>query len=371
VVVRLFATAALGLLCLTAADPLRETFEAAARALSQGDLDGAQRGFEQVVKTAPNHVPALANLGVVYSRQGRSADAIAVYRKALQLAPDEPGLLLNLGLAHLKIEEPGKAKPLFARVAALQPSHSQARELLASTQVLTGEAQTAVGTLEPLRRSEPRNSGVLYFLGIAYLKLGDREKAREALDSMFAAVSEARANYLQGKAYYESELYEEAVTALEKARVLDSSIPDVHLELGKTYVSLRRAKEAEAALRETLRRRASDAEAAYFLGALLTQDGRTAEGVRLLETAQTARPDFWGTYYYLGKSRLQEGDAKGAVKLLRAAAERKPEEPAVYYQLGRALKTLGLAEEARVAMERVTELKKNELNRSREALVSR
>jgi cytochrome c-type biogenesis protein CcmH/NrfG len=237
--------------------------------------------------------------------------------------------------------------------------------------VLTGEAAMAVGQLEKMRTADPNNSAVLYFLGIAYLKQDERAKARQTLDALLSAVSPAQAHYLLGKAYYESELYDDAVAALEKARDLDPTQPDIQLELGKTYISTRDAVKAEAALRETLEHRPADPEGTYFLGALLAQDGRLEEGMRYLEVARSARPEFWGVYYYLGKAHLQQGDAKSATEMLRVAADRNPSESAVFYQLGRALHVLGREQEARNANARVAQLKDRQLNRAREALVSK
>ena len=93
--------------------------------------------------------------------------------------------------------------------------------------------------------------------------------------------------------------------------------------------------------------------------------------MRYLEMARSTRPEFWGVYYYLGKAHLQQGDAKSATEMLRVAADRNPSESAVFYQLARALLVLGREQEARDANARVAQLKDRELNRAREALVSK
>ena len=104
------------------ADALEATFNTAAAALSRGDLPTAEQGFRTVLKSQPNNIGALGNLGVIYSRAGRTRDAIDVYRRALKLAPNDPGLLLNLGLAHLKEENHAAAKPLFEQLASARPA---------------------------------------------------------------------------------------------------------------------------------------------------------------------------------------------------------------------------------------------------------
>lgn len=367
---RLFAAPLLiSLLAAAPEDPIRLQFDAAARALSSGDLISAERGFQAVLKSNPRHVGALGNLGVVYTRLNRTADAIRTYTLGLKLAPSDPLLNLNLALAYLKQDDHRAAKPRLEKVLAVRPGHRQAQELLATTQILTGEVDTAVRTLETLR--SPGNTGALYFLAIGYLKQHRREEARKVMDDLFAKLSPAQANFLVGRAYYESAVFDEAIKALEQARALDPEIPGIWRELGKAYVSQRKSPEARAALTEALKRTPEDEEASYFLGALDVLEGRISDGIPRLEKARAARPDFWGSYYYLGRARLQLQDPHEAVKLLERAAELNSEEQSVFFQLSRALKLAGRDADSQRARERFTALMNRQRSREQEALVMR
>jgi tetratricopeptide (TPR) repeat protein len=334
----------------------RSHFESASRALASGDLTAAEQGFQAVLKVQPKNIGALGNLGVVYSRMGKTADAIAVYRRALKLAPDDPLLNLNLGLAYLKQENYAAAKDLFQATLEAQPANAQARELLASTQLFTGEVDKAVPVLE----TSQKHSGTLYFLSIAYLKQGRREEARKIIDQLFGMLAPAQANFLVGRAYYESTLFDDAVAALEKARDADPELPGIWRELGKTYVSLRRSEEARKALMEAVRRTPADDEASYFLGALLVNENLPSEALPYLEKSRTARPDFWGSYYYLGKAALAGGKAPKAVVLLERAAALDPKQSSVWYVLARALKAAGRSAEATEATKRFRTLSADE-----------
>ena len=331
-------------LAATPEDTSREIFESAARALTANDLSTAERGFQQVLEQRPNHIGALGNLGVVYSRMGRFADAVHVYRQALKIAPSDPQLNLNLTLAYLKQDDYQSAKPHAEKVLTANPNHAQARELLATAQLFTGDVERAVTALEQLRPSG--GPSVLYLLSIAYLKQQRREEARQVIAELFAGLPPAQAHLLAGRAYYESTLFEAALAELEKSREQDSQLAGLWRELGKTYVSLRRADDARKALDEAVRRDPADTEALYFLGALLVQEGLPAEGVPHLEKARDARPEFWGSYYYLGKAALARSAHNEAVPLLKKASELRPDEPSVLYQLVRALKMAGRDEES-------------------------
>ena len=55
--------------------------------------------YERAVQLEPGHAGALANLGNAYKDQGFLAEAVACYRAALAVRPDDPQIHSNLLLA--------------------------------------------------------------------------------------------------------------------------------------------------------------------------------------------------------------------------------------------------------------------------------
>jgi tetratricopeptide (TPR) repeat protein len=334
-------------------------FADAARALSSGDLAAASRGFEQVLAREPNNLGALGNLGVVYSRSGQPVKAIAMYRRALQIAPDHPGLLLNLALAYLKLDDHAAAKPLLAKLLTLNPpDRSQAQELLAICQIQTNELVPALQALQHLAQSPAPSPGVLHFLSLAYLKNNQRDLAIGTLARLYDSLPAARAHFLEGRVWYDAALFDSALEAYDKAYALDAKLPSLALELGKTHISLRNSSDAETFLRAALAQDPGDIEASYFLGALLVQNGQHAEGAPLLETVKATRPSLWGTHYYLGKAKLALNQPKAAIPLLQQAAKLSPNESPVQYQLARAYQAAGRALEAKQTFAKVQKLQR-------------
>jgi tetratricopeptide (TPR) repeat protein len=330
----------------------------AASALSSQDYAAAESGFESVLKLEPGNVSALGNLGVVYSRTQRYAQAIDTYRKALRLAPGEKGLITNLGLAYVKQEQFAGALPIFEKLAE-DPANLQARELLATCRVSLGQYAQALETLQPLLAVEPGNPAVLYMMGVTLTRLRRTGEAHETFARMMDAVSPAQANFLMGKASYETERFEEAAGFFRKALQADPGLESAHRELGKALISLRDNDGAEKELRLAA---SVDPEAIYFLGALLSQT-RPDEAVALLNRARELNPDFWGPPYYLGRIGVEQGRVHEALPLLERAAKLNPGESAIQYQLGRALQKLGRNAESRAAFARVQELKSKSLQR--------
>ncbi|MEP6537265.1 MAG: tetratricopeptide repeat protein [Bryobacteraceae bacterium] len=358
---RFLAVFVLSAVALAAADPIETTFEQALQALSSHDYARAEQGFQAVLKTRPGNLGALGNLGVVYSRTHQYAKAIQTYRQALRSAPADQGLLLNLGLAYIKQEQYSDAKPLFARIVEARPANSQAQQLLATCQLYTSQVSEAVSRLETLRAAQPRDAGVLYLLGLGYYRLGEKEKAGALATELMSAGTAAQAQFLMGRAAYEGGLFDDAAGYLEKALQADPNIPGGQRELGKTYISLRRSSDALTALKLAIAADAADAEALYFLGGALVQEGNFDAAIAPLESARSRNPDFWGNYYYLGRVRLARNNPQEAAKLLAEAARLNPDEAAIYYQLARALKQAGRNDESLKALAQVKKLKASKL----------
>lgn len=321
------------------------------QALQINQLDSAESGFLEVLRREPQNIAALGNLGVVYSRQGRHAKAVEVYGKARSLAPTEPNLALNLGLAYLKLDDYTHAKPLFAKL-----SSPQAKELHAICQLQTGEIVPATLALEVLAAAPSPSPGVLHFLSLAYAKQQRLPQAQLTLNRLFDSLPEAQAYYLEGKVWYEAALFDKALASFEKAYQANPTLSGLALETGKTQLSLRNNTAAQEQLKRAITFNPNDIEAQYFLGALYVQQGSPNEAIPLLNAVRQARPDLWGTNYYLGKAHLSLGKASLALPLLRQAAARVPNEANVQYQLARALQALGRGNEAKLSFARVARL---------------
>ncbi|HEX9462137.1 MAG TPA: tetratricopeptide repeat protein [Alphaproteobacteria bacterium] len=72
---------------------------AAGVATADGRLGDALTHWQDVLRTAPDDVPALRARGAALQRLGRWDDAVADFVKATALAPDDPSLATSLGVA--------------------------------------------------------------------------------------------------------------------------------------------------------------------------------------------------------------------------------------------------------------------------------
>jgi tetratricopeptide (TPR) repeat protein len=81
--------------------------------------------------------------GTVMAKQGKYAEAIPYYERALSLSHNQPSILSNLALAHAMSGEPAKAELMLRQAAAADPSAPKIRQNLALVLGLQGKYDEA------------------------------------------------------------------------------------------------------------------------------------------------------------------------------------------------------------------------------------
>ena len=64
-----------------------------------GEREPALRAFTRSLEIKPDDPGAISNLGTFHLANGRLAAALAAYRRALEIDPFHPNARINLGLA--------------------------------------------------------------------------------------------------------------------------------------------------------------------------------------------------------------------------------------------------------------------------------
>ena len=103
--------------------------------------------------------------------------------------------LLADGIGHFDRKEYDLALEVLQQVPDGLPESAQARYYEGSSHLMLKDHEAAVTSLESALAIEPRNTGVLYALGVAYYKLGNLAVAK----GYFGAVLEINPNDEQAK----------------------------------------------------------------------------------------------------------------------------------------------------------------------------
>ena len=84
-------------------------------------LLSARRRLEELLSWMPENLDARTNLGVVWTKMGRPAEAAKEYEEVLRRAPNHVTALLNLAQLYIAANQPDRAAPLMDRAAGIGP----------------------------------------------------------------------------------------------------------------------------------------------------------------------------------------------------------------------------------------------------------
>jgi tetratricopeptide (TPR) repeat protein len=193
-----------------------------------------------------------------------------------------PHLVIRLRLKGEPKSEPGVINAELANVPPrARASYEKARELSQA-----GNNKEAIEQLKQAISEYPNFMLAFNELGVQYLRLGELDKADEALakalklapDSVTPLLTHGILLTLQGK-------FNLAVTELQTALKQKDQSANGHLYLGQAFANLGRFPEAEIHLRRAIELGGDEmADAHRFLGAIYFQRGEREKGVAAFET---------------------------------------------------------------------------------------
>jgi Flp pilus assembly protein TadD len=169
---------------------LQSELTEAQNAMRAGDLSGAERGLRRALALDSNSLVALNELGIVLARQGKPAEAIPLYQRALSLRAGDPAIRRNLAIAYFKAEKYRSAWDVLQSLAVSSPTDFQVLDLAGLSLFALDRYPEAAKYLERANRADPSDLETLDMLGKAYLRM----KNYKALPSVFERIMKINPN---------------------------------------------------------------------------------------------------------------------------------------------------------------------------------
>ncbi|MBI5427237.1 MAG: tetratricopeptide repeat protein [Nitrospinae bacterium] len=184
-------------------------------------------------------------------------------------------------------------------------------------------------------------------LGQAYLRLGEMDKAKAALEKSLAIQPDniyGRIN--MGTVYARTGELNEAYREFSAAVRLDPGFWEAHFNLGLVLARAGQFQQAEPALRDALALKPGDPGILFHLGKVYGELGRHEQAEDFLLESLKANPGSAQTYFVLGMeyAAMQRHDA--SIAAFKQSVALDPEFPKAYNNLGVVYERLGRREEA-------------------------
>jgi tetratricopeptide (TPR) repeat protein len=324
----------------------------ASRAMSEGRFEEATSIYRELLKSLPNEPGLLMNLGMALAMGGHESEAVAPLERAISLDPKLIPAYLFLGSSYLSLGEPQKAIAPLERAVAGAPKDVERRQMLAQAYVAAGRVADAVTQLRSITTLQPRLPAAWFALGHAYNDLAQSSLATFS-DDLDAApwrqLLVADALLADGRLTDAFAIYREVLGGLPTMATIHDSIAQIYVKTGHAdWAARERALGVLPATACAKRKAMCEFRANRYRTALSTAlSGRDAESRywRVRAATELARaafkqlgalPDSRERREYRATVALAERRYADAVVELKAALKFSPQDPALLQQLGSA-----------------------------------
>ena len=302
-------------------------------AYDRGDVQQAIRLYEELRQTQPDRVEARTNLGVALARAVRYGDAVVQYNEALQRAPDNPSILLDLALAWYKQAAFDKAAAGLEHLRGMHPESSQSLYLLADCYLRLGRNLDVVALLQPVYDADPHDRAVDFALGTALIRAGQIQRGEVIIDQVAKTGSQNEVDLLTGAAQLAAHDSKAAAITIHKALEAAPDLPGAWSLYGRALLDSGDREGARTAFQWALQADPNDFEANLYLGGMLRYDGSIAESAPYLEKARMLRPTSMESRFQIGLLNVARGRLEDALSDLEQVERQSPDFKEVHVQL--------------------------------------
>jgi len=210
---------------------------------------------EDIVKKSPNKARPHYNLGLAYSGQGHTDNAIDEYNTVIRLDPAfSTDVYNNLGVAFMARGRVDEAIRVYKTALSINPFDDDIHYNLANAYVAQGRIDEAISEYKSLAQRNPGDAKVHFYLGAAYSKKGFHNDAINEYSMVLSLrPDDAVTRNNIGNTYKKLGRLEEALNAYQAALRIKPDFVEAHYNLGNTYAGMGRMEEARNEYREALR----------------------------------------------------------------------------------------------------------------------
>jgi 4-amino-4-deoxy-L-arabinose transferase-like glycosyltransferase/Tfp pilus assembly protein PilF len=133
---------------------------------------------------APGSPALLTNLGMAYLEEGKTDEALATQRRAVELAPQSPEAQYNLGITLYRTGHAAESVDAFERAIELKPDYAEAYSYLGNVRLELGNAEEALRDQQEAMRLDPGNAIHPYNAARTLLLLGRNEEALDLVEKL-------------------------------------------------------------------------------------------------------------------------------------------------------------------------------------------
>lgn len=264
------------------------------------------------------------------------------YYRAIALDSTAAKYHFQLALVYYETDEPDSALTEFQRAYRWYPKSTQAYELAATILIDQGRWRDVVAVLESGLASAPETPNTRYWLGGAYVEVGDFQRAANILGGyVIRYPSHVGGQYNYGIALYEIGEYEKAVTYLSAVQEQKPDLLKAQLYLGRALGAQDQDSLAFVVFDSLLIRDPNYYEVWINRGDIHLRRGRYRQAIEQYQRAGAIDLWRWEALHRQGLSEYYQGHYAQAEQSLILAWSRDDSIATVYDALGDVAAAMG------------------------------
>jgi protein O-GlcNAc transferase len=298
--------------------------------------------------------------GMMLHRQGRMAEAEAVYRSILARDARHFDALHMLGLVRFQNGAAGEAYELINSAVKLRPKSAQALSVLMAVLLALGRSEEALPVSDRLLRLDPNDADALYNRAIVFSRLRRFEESLGLLDKVLARnPGSIDALFERGNVLVALSRFEQAQDAYGSVLRIAPSHLGALTNRGNSLLELGRHDEALACYDRVLAINPNDLNALNNRAVALKELGRLEEGMASCERALRLDPRCAPALVTRGNIQLKLHRNEDALSSFDQALAFAPNDADVLNNRGFALTRLQRIDAALAAFDRAIALAPN------------
>jgi tetratricopeptide (TPR) repeat protein len=306
----------------------RGLMEDAERARESNRIDDAVAKYRRVIEVAPSLASAYVNLGALYFKQGKVAEAYDTFVRGAAAAPADRTLLSNAAAVAQQLGKSTDALKYVDEAIAKTPRDAGLYSLRATILRSLNRNDDALAAITQATQLAPDDAKYQFTLGNTLVPLGRRNDAiaayRKAADLDHTFV---RAYFNLGAVLFDAGRYDEALDAYRMALApIDQAFANhqpveavnarAYANLGAIYLKQQKWSEAIDAYQKAAS--LDDNTAAHYnLGFLFFTTGKIDRSQLEYRKALAGDPSLPLAYLHLGTIAFKSAKYDDAIKLLR------------------------------------------------------
>jgi tetratricopeptide (TPR) repeat protein len=274
-----------------------------------------------------NDAMQLARKNMVPESKEKMEEAIATYRKALQLKPGDVVTMLALAKTLALYSELGEAEQLYKEVIDKDKTQIVAYNELYKLYSVEGKRQEAENILRRAIAARPNDYGLQTLLAAHYFSVNNRPEMTKVLNNLKSHFKEYPEAFMRaGDFYFRIGDADQAIRQYQEGMNADGS-RRVDYQKRVIEVLIRQGKTAQAYEKdlEILKANPKDPEARGLKASFLLDKGEVDAAANELQSVVTASPDNFVARFNLGRAYFAKGDLEQARLQFESALKLRPD----------------------------------------------